>query len=315
MSELQIALAVIGGVVVIGVLVYNRIQERRYRKQAEATFRSLEQDPLMNVESEGYAQPARAPQHRVEPGLQDPHFEDDFSEFDDAADVHEPRFGEMPRASTSGISPDTQPGLSPKSVQQAAPLPPRTPSPVKPTRESGTVEPVPPFSPHEQAIEYRVHIRGEGVLASVFADAINQSKTLGKQIRWVGFPAKGNAWEELRPWSDIHYREIIVAIQLADRNGSISEQELTSLCSLVRDAAQPHSLRVTCDDFDESLERARLLDLFCVDVDVLIGLNVVARGEESLPMHHVRREAEIASMVLAPDGTYQLQDRRGEILY
>ena len=79
--------------------------------------------------------------------------------------------------------------------------------------------------------------------------------------------------------------------------------------------AEPHSLRVSCDDFVSALERARVLDLFCVDVDVLIGLNVVARGEESLPMNHVRQEADIAGMVLAPDGTYQLQDRRGEILF
>ena len=35
-----------------------------------------------------------------------------------------------------------------------------------------------------------------------------------------------------------------------------------------------------CPDIPSALERANELDLFCVDVDVLIGLNVVSRDNE-----------------------------------
>lgn len=311
MSELQIALAVIGGIVVVGILAYNRIQERRYRKQAEATFRSLEQDPLMNAVHENQPQPSWTPHQRVEPKLSEHQFGDDISGLDKSTGLHEPHFEEGPK-----VFPAPAPVAS---VQEGVKLAPRTATPapttVRPVKESVPQKPVPPYSPHEQAIEYRIHVKGEEILAGIFSDVVSQSKALGKQVRWVGFPVKGDAWEELRLWSDLHYREIVVTMQLADRNGGVNEHELTSLCSMVRDAAQPHSLKVTCDDFDAALERARVLDLFCVDVDVLIGLNVVARGEESLPMHNVRHEAEVAGMVLAPDGTYQLQDRRGEILF
>ncbi|MGA7179479.1 MAG: cell division protein ZipA C-terminal FtsZ-binding domain-containing protein [Thiobacillaceae bacterium] len=321
MSELQIALAVIGGIVVAGVLAYNRIQERRYRRQAEATFRSLEQDPLMNAVHEDHPRPPWTPHQRVEPNLSEPHLGDDLSGLDKSTGLYEPHFKEIPQVKE--IPNDSIAAASAVPVQESVQPAPRTsrstPAPppikIKPVRENVPLGPVPPFSPHEQAIEYRVHMKGEGILASVFTDVVSQSKALGKQVRWVGFPVRGDAWEELRLWSDIHYREIVVSIQLADRNGSVNEHELVSLCTMVRDAAQQHSLKVTCDDFEAALERARVLDLFCVDVDVLIGLNVVARGDESLPMNHVRREAEIAGMVLAPDGTYQLQDRRGEILF
>jgi FtsZ-interacting cell division protein ZipA len=306
MSELQIALAVIGGVVVVGVLAYNRIQERRYRKQAEATFRSLEQDPLMNTTSQETDQPAWTINQRVEPGLRDPQFGDDLTGLDKSTGVHEPHFDDGLQA---------VPAPAPlASIQQGVKLAPRTPAPAKPASVAPTA-PVPPYSPHEQAIEYRIQIKGESIQAGVFSDAVSQSKALGKPVRWVGYPVRGEGWEELRLWSDTPYREIMVTMQLADRNGGISEPELTSLCSLVRDASQPHSLKVVCDDFDAALERAKVLDLFCVDVDVLIGLNVVARGEETLPMRNVRREAEIAGMNLAPDGTFQLQDRRSEILF
>jgi FtsZ-interacting cell division protein ZipA len=307
MNELQIALAVIGGVVVVGILAYNRIQERRYRKQAEATFRSLEQDPLMKTTREEGAQTSWATRQRVEPGLRDPQFGEDFDGLDHAADLHEPLFVDEPQ--------DVHAAVPRVSVQEGVKIAPRTSSHEKPAREVISLGPVPPYSPHEQPIEYRIQIKGEGIQAGIFSDAVTQSKALGKALRWVGYPTRGEGWEELRLWSDAQYREIMVTMQLADRNGSVSEQDLTSLCSMVRDAAQSSGLKVTCEDFDAALERARVLDLFCVDVDVLIGVNVVARGEESLPMRHVRSAAEIAGMVLAPDGTFQLQDRRGEILF
>ena len=47
MSELQTALLVIGALVVIGVLVYNRLQERGAKRAAEQAFRSGHDDVLM----------------------------------------------------------------------------------------------------------------------------------------------------------------------------------------------------------------------------------------------------------------------------
>jgi len=38
MSDLQIGLLVVGAAVVVAVLVFNWIQERRFRKQADAAF-------------------------------------------------------------------------------------------------------------------------------------------------------------------------------------------------------------------------------------------------------------------------------------
>ena len=47
MSELQIGLLAIGALVVAGVLIYNRVQERRARHVTERTFRSGHPDVLM----------------------------------------------------------------------------------------------------------------------------------------------------------------------------------------------------------------------------------------------------------------------------
>jgi FtsZ-interacting cell division protein ZipA len=64
MSELQIGLLAIGGLVVVGVLVYNRVQERGAKRDAQRAFRSGHADVLLDApapEREA-AEPPRASQ-------------------------------------------------------------------------------------------------------------------------------------------------------------------------------------------------------------------------------------------------------------
>jgi FtsZ-interacting cell division protein ZipA len=170
-------------------------------------------------------------------------------------------------------------------------------------------------APYDELIEYRIRIGSDGILANVFADAFNQARTLGKAVRWIGQPVGATQWEEVQPWRDVHYQQVVVTMQLADRNGAVQEDQLTALCDLLQTTAQTHGLHVACDNVVEALERAQAIDRFCVDVDVLIGLNVVARGEGAVNLTRIVREAESSGMVLGVDGVFQLLDSRGEPLY
>jgi FtsZ-interacting cell division protein ZipA len=66
MSELQIGLLAIGAAVVAGVLVYNRVQERGARRDAERAFRSQHADALLDAPAAAHqaGEPARAATHR-----------------------------------------------------------------------------------------------------------------------------------------------------------------------------------------------------------------------------------------------------------
>jgi hypothetical protein len=68
MSELQIGLLAIGGLVVIGVLAYNRIQERGAKRAAERAFRSQHTDALFDAPAaeRAAAEPVRTA-HRPAP--------------------------------------------------------------------------------------------------------------------------------------------------------------------------------------------------------------------------------------------------------
>ena len=66
MGELQFGLIAIGTLVVGGVFFYNKWQERRYRRQAEAAFGSRHEDVLMRSGSDGQRAESAAPD-RIEP--------------------------------------------------------------------------------------------------------------------------------------------------------------------------------------------------------------------------------------------------------
>lgn len=299
MSDLQIALLGVGAAIVAAVVLFNWFQERRFRKQADAAFQAPDADPLMDA---GVV--PRDHHDRIEPALHDPLFEADTP--DVVVEISEPHLT---------LDPQTPVPVAPSvaAIREPAPVPrpAATPAPVRAASAPTMAAP----APYDELIEYRVRLQGDGILANVFADAFNQLRGLGKAVRWHGLPVAAAGWEEIHPWRDAHYQQVVVTLQLADRNGAVTEEQLSALCSTLAVVANAHGLRIACDDAADALERAQSIDRFCVDVDVLIGLNVVARGEGTVSLARIVREAEAGGMVLGPDGVFQLIDSRGEPLY
>jgi FtsZ-interacting cell division protein ZipA len=298
MSDLQLGLLLIGAAIVMAVLLYNWFQERRFRKQADAVFQ-----PMADVLMQPGAVP-RETHKRVEPALREPAF--DAGTEDEVAEFSEPHLV---------VEPDLRPAEEGAPTERPTPAPDDAASPASEQPRPVARSAIPSAAPYDELIEYRVRVGSDGVEAAVFAAAYNHARTLGKAVRWLGLPVGATEWEEILPWRDVRYQQVVVTMQLADRNGAVQEEQLATLCGLLQAAAQAHGLRVACDDVDDALERAQAIDRFCVDVDVLIGLNVVARGEGVVNLAHIVREAESSGMVLGADGAFQLLDSRGEPLY
>lgn len=310
MSDLQIGLLVIGAAVVAAVLLFNWIQERRFRKQADAAFQAPVGDALMQS-----AAGPRDIHKRVEPALHEPVI--DVSELDEAAEIEAPDFQhdsayamtEASPASFEDAALDFDTAAAPPSVPSFSPS--RAPAPPP----SHAAPAMPPPAPYDDLIEYRVRIESGGARADVFADAFNHARALGKPVRWMGLQHGAAEWEEIQPWRDVHYQQVMVTMQLADRNGAAQEEQFSALCAILQDVAQTHGLAIACGDLTDAVERAEAVDRFCVDVDVLIGLNVVARGDGAVNLTRILHEAESSGMVLGTDGVFQLLDSRGEALY
>ncbi len=239
---------------------------------------------------------------RVEPALREPVF--DAGGPDAVAEAGEPRLridaAPSPAAAPLAAAPDLR---APSTI---------SPSPASP---SPRLAASPVAAPYDELIEYRVRIGSEGVRADVFAEAFNHARSLGKAVRWMGLPVGAAEWQEIQPWREVNYQQVVVTMQLADRNGAVQEDQLSALCAMLQGTAQTHHLRIACGDVAEAIERAEAIDRFCVDVDVLIGLNVVARGEAAVNLTRIVHEAESSGMALGVDGVFQLLDSRGEPLY
>ncbi|WP_310446742.1 cell division protein ZipA C-terminal FtsZ-binding domain-containing protein [Thiobacillus sp.] len=294
MSDLQISLLAIGAAIVVAILAFNWFQERRFRNQANAAFESPVADVLMQP---GSAPSARDPHKRVEPAF-------DANDAHDLAEAQEPHLhidsNPVPTSAATTAADDMAHVMRAAAEVSAQPASAAAPIAV---------------APYDELIEYRIRLGSDGVQANALADAFSHTRTLGKSVRWIGVPVGATQWEEVQPWRDLHYQQLVVTMQLADRNGAVLEEQLTGLCEMVQTLAQNHGLRIACDDVVEALERAQAIDRFCVDVDVLIGLNVVARGEGAVNLTRIVREAEGSGMVLGMDGVFQLLDSRSEQLY
>lgn len=289
MSDLQIALLLIGGFIVVAVLLFNWSQERRYKKQADAALKPITRDPLLDTSA------APKASHRIEPALREP----------PASPAAAPAIPPSVTAPTPVATVVREPTASALREAPVTPIPSKPAPPVTPI----------PSSPFDELIEYRIGIEGKGILGAAFAEDINAARSLGKHTRWLGYPEQGNEWEEIQPWRETFYREVQVTIQLVDRNGAIQESELYRLNELLQATAARHGLHVVAEDITEALERAQSVDHFCVDVDVLIGLNVVGHGEGSMKLAKILKEVEANGMMLGVDGAYRLLDSRGEALY
>jgi ZipA, C-terminal FtsZ-binding domain len=318
-------------------MLFNRWQERKLRQQMEV-FEPDHKDILLR---EDMAQPGR-----VEPELREfpltPKIEQELAS--------EPAMAPLTTGSPPATSPEAEAVVAevatseseggasqlvaeaealatakiPKPSGEPAKLEQLHGKPAVPVKKIQLVPSQPPADLVDGEIEFIVRIGfDKPILASELAEAMQALTDLGKPVRWAGLPAPGQPdagaveteWEEASPFRHYAYCDLAVGLQLADRNGALPEDTLELFCNRLRDFAGRHSGRVACPDVKQAVKAGNELDLFCVDVDVLIGLNVVAQGTASFSGRDVAQLAQAAGMQLSEEGIFHCRDEGGESLF
>lgn len=280
MTELQVGLLVIGVVVVAGVLVFNKWQERQYRRGADRSFGPGAEDVLMRGPSPDpdapreRIEPALAPAAPAEPGIQEPERQE------------EAPLGEEPAVA--------QAGTPTRSVPQTLP------------ENAAILAEVLDFIAELESDE---SVNGAAV---VEASAISLG-TISKLLQWEGFNQAEQRWEGIRPTGD--YQQLRAGLQLADRRGPLQPDELGLFCAGVHDVAAALGAVATVPEPAAALERARALDAFCGDVDVQIALNLSAASASGMAGTAVRAFAEAEGFALEQDGRYRKRDAQGLQLF
>lgn len=320
MNPLQISLIAVAIVVVAAIVLYNWLQERKYRRQAREMF-AKQSDIETGIEPVVFAkaqQDIASNAQRIEPHLESPRTR--VTPTPNPVSARAPAPSEA-REMAASVEKNPSPVISPAGI--AATRAPQS-SESKPVRiaeaaqQRQDTQPVAglPASPADPAIDFEVRLNtAEPVPGSIIVALIEACRQSGKPLYGWGYNPLAQAWEEIAGWRENTYTEIAITLQLADRNGAASEDQLTQLCAQAQQLAQTYNGVVECLEISSALRQASELDLFCVDVDVLIGLNVVSRQNQVFPGMRIAELAQRGGMVLAVDGVYQLRNAAGEVVY
>ena len=274
MSNLQINLIVIGIVIIGGVVFYNWMQQRRYQRNTEKAFKNKYEDVLLGAEKTTEVE-------RVEPQF-NKEVTGDFR---------------------------VEPSIKEKEIVESDSKPEQKPL-------NTTNEPAKPVKIYSNGVvDYVVSIQSETpVTVSNLAEILQRKVGFGKPVRWFGQKNAGAFWEEITMESDpdSDYTGLRACLQLADRSGPVSEVSLSEFRDMVQNFVELINAVADTPDIGEAYSQAVLLDQFCAEVDVMIGINVISKDGGAFTGTKIRALAEASGFKLEGGGVFNFREGNGD---
>ncbi|POZ62655.1 cell division protein ZipA C-terminal FtsZ-binding domain-containing protein [Chromobacterium alticapitis] len=298
MSELQIGVLILGGGVIALVFGFNVFQEWRFRKRTQQAFARPQDDVLLDVPKNN----VRDGRHdRMEPVLVDA----DLDEREIEPEPFEPQLPEPPQAKP-------EPAMAAASRQE-----PTLAMPEVPVVEEEDEDELAMDSADHQALVVAMLDPSLDFIAEVLFHEPHELAAMprfnvGKRTQLIGRTERG-LWKVAEALPGTRYKQINIGMQMVDRSGAVTEQELASFCQQVSRFAEDHDAAVSFPQRQQKLVAARELDRFCADVDVLIGINIVPQA--AIEGARLRSFVEAAGLQLEPDGAFHYLADSGNTLY
>lgn len=313
MTELQMGLIGLGVAAVFGVFGYNKWQEMRQRKVAEAVLKPHHEDVLLakGGKTEPEAAPA-APIERSEPDLP-------IETSQPVAERVEPVFTDPTPTDVvddRAMAPEDTPMPEMPVIAQPAPgVPPVVAKPAVSQPEADDGAEVEAGNVPDALLDPRL----EFVVTMELVEPVSSFQILhsqrsalhrlNKPVHWVGFNEKKREWQRLTPDAELDLRRLRVGLQLVNRLGPVAEGDLVIFTNAMQ-ALADELMAVADMPPSNVLDQAAEIDRFCAAVDLEIGLNLVSRGS-AFPGTKIRALSEAAGMVLGADGLFTRYDDVG----
>lgn len=305
MTDLQLGLVLSGLVVIFVIYGFNRWQEFQYKKKVAKAFAKHHQDVLLhtpkNMVRHGVSGPISA---RYEPSF--------LEENDENADKNEEL---SPKLFTTE---STEPSLL--------------------LQENGFTQKTMPFL-FDQAdtdIIEDEHIESNHLsrrvadidrdaslnptfyfIAEVHANTPIEAATIpilsaAKRVRCIGLRAD-QQWEVVTDGSLGRYSELKIGLQLVDRQGPISAEDINAFSQTIQLFADEQQASTVFSPRLQKIEMAVELDQFCAETDMQVGLNLSA--DFPLSLEKIALFAEQENMILSGDGAFHFTDESGNTLF
>jgi len=303
MSSLQIGLVIAGVLLVVGVILYNRWQERRALARLEAMRPATEPaarvEPTLRRDDNERAPPAgRQPVAATAP--------DPAAEVDHDPDWQPPidAVVTLPDESTTDASALETDADLPEDEEEPAPRTMRTSMP--PQLSAAAPDP---------DIETIVMLQPARPVAAG-AVAAGLHARLGKPVRWYGRREARGPWQRLAADSRGEYGELAACMLLADRNGAASLAQIEAFRKLAAEIAASLPGAFSASPAADEAQRAEALDRLCAELDMQIGLTVRKTPPAIIAGTRLRGVAEASGFRLAPTGRFEwVQEDTGVVLF
>lgn len=278
MSDLQISLVIIGAVIIVGVVVFNKIQLSRYHRKVHDGFRYEHDDALLNDDRISVPDT-----RRIEPQFGDEtQLAPDIVA--DSADIP------VDRPIVNDQSVPKESGIHRKAVDVDSTI-----SYIADIRANSPM-------PHEKLIDLLQQKFDYGKPVHWFG------------LQPEGQPWEEITLDTLSPRNT--YIELKGCLQLADRSGPVTEINLSRFRDMAEDFAAQILAEADCPDISEAHAKATDLDKFCADVDVIMGINIISKDGGAFVGTKIRALAEASGFRLESEGVFKYRDNEtGEVLF
>ncbi len=167
------------------------------------------------------------------------------------------------------------------------------------------------------AICYTVIIQSDTVLSSAqLYELLQHGSEFSKPVKWFGQLKAGEPWQELSLEVNTRgYTCLQGFLQLVDRAGPVSEIELSKFRDVAQEFAFQVNAVIDCPDIVDEHEQAVLLDKFCANVDIMIGINIISKDEGAFIGTKIRALAEASGFKLDTEGVFKYCDDDNMILF
>lgn len=277
MTDLQTSLIVIGGVIVVGVISYNKWQEHKAKKSVERAFSSSHDDVLMTPAGEELVPELAA--DRLEPSFS--------SNADmDAAEHDAPALEEQEEISME--------------AESAAP-----------------VDLMPAAEEKELPVDYLIdctiplvlttQLRGEKILS-----VLQTLRHVGsKPVHFAGQHID-DSWEAITHGGI--YKSLMAGVQLANRSNALNELEYSEFVMRLRQIADDFDADLDVPDMAEVMVTARSLHHFVTEYDAKLSVNVQSNGAP-WSVTTLLAALERQGFDVRPEGRLVMPDGDGGVLF
>ncbi|HTH43545.1 MAG TPA: cell division protein ZipA C-terminal FtsZ-binding domain-containing protein [Oxalicibacterium sp.] len=285
MNDLQTSLLIIGGVIVVGVISFNKWQEHKAKKSVERAFSSSHDDVLMHPDR---AAPLAADE-RIEPSLSA--IADDEQRAPVTDDV---------------AAGDPAPGDPAASDQIAAVEETETPVDLMPLADEKEL-PVDYLIDCTVPLAIQHPLRGEKILP-----ALQSLRHVGnKPVHFVGQHMDGG-WEAIAHGGQ--YKTLTAGVQLANRISPLNELEYSEFVMRLRQIADDLDADPDVPDMAEVMVTARALHQFVSEYDAKLSVNVQSNGAP-WSVSTLLAALERQGFDVRPEGRLVMPDGDGGVLF